>query len=277
MLFVCPKCREKLNICRSGSAKCPAGHSYDRSRDGYYNLLLSSKGGIHGDNAEMIAARAAFLSAGYYEPLARALSELACEYVQDAAVLLDAGCGEGYYTEYVSQGFDNLLREGKRKEPLDVYGFDISKSAAKRAAKRMRGATVAVASSYNIPMSDGSAELLLNTFSPMATEEVARVLRAGGIFLMAIPAEEHLFELKREIYDTPYKNEPADTNIPGFGLVAKKELRFTLRLDCAEAVRSLFAMTPYAYRTSSEGRARVCALEHLDCTAHFIILVYKKL
>jgi 23S rRNA (guanine745-N1)-methyltransferase len=57
MIFVCPKCKEKLNICDTGAAVCPNRHSYDRAKEGYYNLLLSRGGGTHGDNAEMVEAR----------------------------------------------------------------------------------------------------------------------------------------------------------------------------------------------------------------------------
>ena len=36
-------------------------------------------------------------------------------------------------------------------------------------------------------------------------------------------------------------------------------------------------MTPYAYRTRPSDRAKVFALETLECTADFRIFVYKKL
>lgn len=279
MLFVCPKCREKLNISAGGAARCNAGHSYDRSREGYYNLLLSNTGGTHGDNAEMIAARAKFLSEGYYEPLAKALCRLALQYAASAEVMLDAGCGEGYYTELIAEGYEKKRAEDmKSSDSLPaVYAFDISRAAVKRAAKRCKEARLAVASSYNMPIDDGAVDLLVNTFSPMATEESLRVLRRGGVFLMAIPAEEHLFELKKEIYDKPYKNEVANTDIPGFSLIHTEELRFEISLDSQSAVESLFKMTPYAYRTSLRGIEKMLSLDSLKCTAHFITLVYKKL
>ena len=66
MIFVCPKCMQKLNIV-DGGAVCAEGHRYDRSKYGYYNLLLASSGGTHGDNAEMVAARREFLSRGYFD------------------------------------------------------------------------------------------------------------------------------------------------------------------------------------------------------------------
>ena len=269
-MFICPKCRGKLNISESGAAVCEMRHSFDRSREGYYNLLLGSGGGQHGDNAEMINARREFLSRGYYQPLAERIAELASEFMKEPCALLDAGCGEGYYTEMLVNAYS-----AERVTP-DLYAFDISKSAVKRAVKRIPEGFFAVASSYAIPMPDSSVDLLLNTFSPLALNESARVLKQGGIFIMAIPAEDHLFELKAKIYDNPYKNEVADTSLCGFTLLLAEPVRFSMHFAEPEDIRSLFMMTPYAYRTGASGRARVAELEKLDCTADFLILVYKK-
>ena len=104
MRFVCPKCYGKLNIKEGGTAVCDAGHSYDRSRFGYYNLLLTSTGGVHGDNREMIESRRAFLDTGAYSRLADKLSELSVQYMTSGGLLLDIGCGEGYYTEKIMTG-----------------------------------------------------------------------------------------------------------------------------------------------------------------------------
>ena len=268
-MFVCPKCREKLNIKENGVAVCERGHSFDRSREGYYNLFLGAGGGTHGDNAEMIAARRAFLSRGYYQPLADKIACLAAEHMPSPDALLDAGCGEGYYTERLMRAYSD-----KGKSPC-LYAFDISKAAVKRAVKRCAG-SFAVASSYGMPLADSSVDLILNTFSPLALDEVKRVLKPCGVFIMAIPAEEHLFELKAKIYDEPYKNRPEETELSGFSLLAAETLRYRMELSSPEDIRSLFMMTPYAYRTGARGRERVQALERLDCTADFLILIYKK-
>ena len=94
---------------------------------------------------------------------------------------------------------------------------------------------------------------------------------------MAIPGEMHLFDLKSVIYDTPYKNEVADTHLEGFELVMDEPLTYKFRLDSTEKIQSLFMMTPYAYRTRPSDRAKVEALETLECTADFRVFVYKKL
>ena len=127
-----------------------------------------------------------------------------------------------------------------------------------------------------MPVSDGEFDTVINTFSPLALEETRRVLKRGGAFIMAIPGEMHLYELKALIYDTPYKNTVEDTELSGFELVLDAPLTYDIYLGNAENVRNLFMMTPYAYRTNSLGRERVLAAESLKCTADFRIFVYRK-
>lgn len=274
MLFVCPICKEKLNN-DTGRVFCPRGHSFDKSRGGYYNLLVG-RGGSHGDNAEMVRARREFLSYGYYEPLRRALAEEVCSVAgsfvarEAAPLVVDAGCGEGYYTEAVYDRLSSLC------EKPALFAFDISKDAAKMTARRVRGAEVSVSSAYGMPLEDGACSVLYNVFSPLATDEVYRVLKSGGSFIMAIAGEEHLFSLKEKIYDTPYKNTVGDKRIAGFTLASEREIRYEFTLDSGEKIQNLFAMTPYAYRTSALGRERVSKLTRLALGAHFLILHYKK-
>ena len=270
MKFICPKCAENL-IVQNGSAICKNGHSYDRARGGYYNLLLTSRGGVHGDNKEMVLARRAFLSAGYYAPLARYLSFLVTEYLPRGGSVLDAGAGEGYYTDFIERAIYD--RDGES----DVSAFDISKDAVREISKKNPRISLAVAGSYHMPVADGSFDCVINTFSPMALEETRRVLKTGGHFIMAIPGEMHLFGLKEAIYETPDKNVVADTALEGFELIEDEPLEYKIGLDSPEAIRSLFMMTPYAYRTRPQDREKVLSLDSLETKVDFRVFVYRKL
>ncbi len=270
MLFLCPKCKKELNI-EERNCRCSNGHSYDRAKEGYFNFLLGRSGGVHGDNMKMVEARRSFLGKGYYFPLARRLSELILLYTDKGGAVLDAGSGEGYYTDIVEKAVF------ERDNDSFLSGFDISKDAVKRAAKVNPRVTFAVASSYDMPVGDGCVDTLYNVFSPLAIDESRRVLKPGGKFIMVIPDEEHLFELKEAIYDTPYKNKVENTEISGFKLLSKENLRYKMELDSPDAVRSLFMMTPYAYRTSPENISKIEKLSSLSCRAEFILLVYEKL
>lgn len=270
MRFVCPKCYGKLNIKDNGAAVCSAGHSYDRSRFGYHNLLLTSVGGTHGDNREMIEARRDFLDTGAYLPLADRLSSLVAEHMTVGGVLLDIGCGEGYYTERIMGA---LSTHGIS---ADVIGFDISKDAARFSARRCPGACIAVASAYKMPIADGSVDLAVNVFSPLAIEETERVVRRGGKFIMVIPDRRHLFGLKSALYKTPYENEVADTTLDGFSLIATERVAYTLTLTDKKSINSLFMMTPYAYRTPHSARESLAKLDTLTTEVEFIIFVYER-
>ena len=270
MLFVCPKCAAQLST-GEGRAVCPLGHSYDRARGGYYNLLLGSSGHTHGDNKEMVLARRAFLGAGHYLPLAERIAALVLENSDTGDKILDVGLGEGYYTDIIERAI--FMRDGESS----VSGFDISKDAVRVAGGKNKRLSLAVASAYRMPVPDGEVDLAVNMFSPLALAETRRVLRYGGVFIMAIPDRLHLFGLKSAIYDSPYENEVQDTALDGFELIHDESLSYTLNLTEKEDIRSLFMMTPYAYRTGARERERLFSLDALTTEVAFRIFAYKKL
>ena len=102
MHYICPVCGNALEK-REKQYICANSHSFDIARQGYVNLLRTnrSKDKRHGDDKRMVAARTAFLDAGYYAPLRDAIAAAATEYTSGDAGVLDAGCGEGYYTAHV--------------------------------------------------------------------------------------------------------------------------------------------------------------------------------
>lgn len=269
MHYICPKCKGALTE-QIGRAVCQNGHSFDRARQGYYNLLLGNGGGVHGDNRDMVEARRNFLNDGFYSPLADRVSKLVLENTPTLGRVLDAGCGEGYYTSVVEQALFN--RDGE----TNVLAFDISRDAVRYALRRCARLNCAVATSYDMPIADSSIDMVVNVFSPLALDEVRRVLKVGGHFIMVYPAEEHLFSLKAAIYETPYKNKHEDTFVQGFSLDHIETLEYEISLDTNEDIKNLFMMTPYAYRTSEKGRERLSLLESLSTKASFIIALYTK-
>ena len=270
MDFVCPKCKGEL-VLDVNTKKCKNNHCYDKAKAGYYNLLLGAGGGTHGDNAEMIEARRIFLSGGYYEPLADKLADVVLGVTEKNGCVLDAGCGEGYYTDKVERAL--FERDGQS----NLLAFDISRDAVKYVAKRNRKVSLAVATAYDMPLADSSVDTVYNVFSPLAKDEVRRVLKSGGHFIMVYPGPEHLYGLKSLIYKTPYKNVPEETVIDGFRLTSHTTLSYSINLDTPEAVKSLFMMTPYAYRTPKEDKERVLSLSGVTTEIEFIIDVYEKI
>ena len=65
--ILCPTCGAALTL-GARQWSCPKGHSFDVARQGYVNLLpVTQKRSLHpGDTREQVAARRAFLEAGFY-------------------------------------------------------------------------------------------------------------------------------------------------------------------------------------------------------------------
>ena len=169
---ICPVCGAALEP--QGTAwRCAQGHCFDVARQGYVNLLtVTQKHSRHpGDTREMVAARRAFLDAGWYAPIAKTLTDLVRRFCPEAASVLDAGCGEGYY----------LSQLGWVPER---WGIDISRDAVRYAAARDRGAHWLTATAAHLPFSDGGFDCVLSMFALTAGAEFFRVLRPGGIFLI---------------------------------------------------------------------------------------------
>jgi 23S rRNA (guanine745-N1)-methyltransferase len=268
-IYICPKCKAPLALAER-TAKCAAGHSYDRAKEGYFNLLLTNIGGTHGDNKEMIEARRTFLDAGYYAPLSDALNALILRILPKGGRVLDGGAGEGYYTARLAEVLSAEERES------EIYSFDISKDAVRRLAKRRADLHPAVAGVYDMPVASESVDVMLNLFAPFAGAEFLRVLKKDGYLCMAVPEREHLFGLKEKVYENPYYNEVSEEIPEGFSLVESIEIKEVIRITDPLHIRALFAMTPYAYRTGKEGREAVLALDSLETPIHFRLFLYRK-
>ena len=272
-LFRCPLCAAPLR--REGNAlRCPSRHSFDLAREGYAHLLPANRkhSKLPGDDREMVAARSAFLEKGYYLPRRDALERQAVTCTADcpSPVVVDSGCGEGWYTAGI---FQTLVQAGRT--PV-LAGVDISKFALRRAARRLPEGEFAVASSYHLPLADACADLLLNIFSPLAAEEFARVLRPGGHFVYVVPSARHLWQMKQVLYDVPYENPVKVEEYPGFRYLEAVPVRSSIRLEDPADIMALFQMTPYAWKTPKEGVQRLRERTVLETEIGFDLHLYRR-
>ena len=267
--FTCPVCKKLLK--NSGkSLKCADGHCFDISRKGTVNLLLSSKAN-HGDDKRMVAARKAFLDKGYYEPLRKAIREVAAKYATDGCTVLDCGCGECSYTADISKYLRSL------EINADIVGIDVSKEAINTGASRHADIALAVASVFDIPLADNSCDIVLSLFAPFSGDEYRRLLKPGGLYITAFPLEKHLIELKQAVYEKPYLNTTAPLGVEGFELAESTECRFKADLSSTEDIISLFEMTPYCYKSSQTDRAKLDRLGSLTVSVEFGIAAYRRI
>ena len=271
-VFRCPLCRTKL-LKNERALKCEHGHSFDISAEGYVHLLPANKmnSKVPGDSKEMAASRSAFLDKGYYEPLLLELERTVLELSEnEETAMLDCGCGEGYYTSNIAKELKNRFPKAK------IAGFDISRPSVRRAAKRTKEVDFAVASVFDIPVSDKSFDILLNVFSPLSIDEYKRVLKDGGYYVYVVPAARHLWQLKAAIYDTPYENREEDIPYEGFEHVETRKVRYETLIKTKEDIFALFQMTPYYWKTSAKGAEKLSAYESLLTEVAFDIHIYKK-
>ena len=249
MMLTCPICTAALSAVDNGVV-CPAGHRFDRARQGYLNLLpVQHKNSRDpGDNQAMVEARRDFLNAGHYAPVAKRLAELAAE--RAPARWLDIGCGEGYYTAQIAAALPDA----------DGYALDISREAVKRACRRDPNITWLIASMARVPLPDDSCQFLASVFSPLDWHEAKRLLSTGGGLMRVGPTSEHLMELRERLYDEvrEYVDDKHLMQVPAdMRLQHSETLRFTLSLVDAQARANLLAMTPHGWRASAERRANV--------------------
>jgi 23S rRNA (guanine745-N1)-methyltransferase len=177
----CPVCGQPLTP-REAAVRCPDGHSFDLARQGYLHLTAGPVAHT-GDTAEMVAARAAFLTAGHYDFISRALIEAA---PAEAGLVVDVGAGTGHHLAAVLDGCPGMVG----------LAVDVSKPALRRAAKAHTRAGAVLADAWRgLPVVDGVAGVLLNVFAPRNGPEFARVLAPDGVLVVVTPTAAHLGEL----------------------------------------------------------------------------------
>jgi len=171
---------------------CERGHSFDIARSGYCNLLQpqDSRSKNPGDSRESVLARRRFLEAGHGDFLLRALAEEMGKLTLSAnSVVLDVGCGEGYFLGSLA---------GERR--MEAHGVDLSVPAIDLAARRWPAVAWWVVNADRfLPFADGSIDLALSIAGRRPASELKRVLKTGGNLLVAIPGEDDLIELREAV------------------------------------------------------------------------------
>ena len=234
-LLRCPLCRGAL--ARSGgSLVCDKRHCFDVARQGHVNLVPAQRESFY--RRELFESRAAVFAAGVFAPVVDAIGETIDRLVQaERPVLVDAGCGEGFYTRRVLEG-----------TPMTRIGFDLCKEAVRLAARGGRDASFFVGDLANIPLGDGCADVLLDVFTPANYAQFARVLRPGGLLVKLAPRAGYLAELREAARGLLRRGEHDGAPVEQYAqkhmaLLDRREITYTLPVDAALAA-DLARMTP---------------------------------
>ena len=243
------------------------------------NLISAGGARARGDARAQLRARRRFLERGHYAGLARAVAAAALARRTSAGGIAigDFGCGEGYYAEAVLRAAGGTV--------VEVVALDASKDACELAARRLgSGASVAVADcARDVPVMDGSLDVVLSVFAPRSPSELARVLRPGGRVVVARANEDHMVEL-RDVRGEGVvvlgverdKGERVDAVMreAGFTVESEIEIRETMSLSEDDVVDLIF-MGPSGHHASSEDAVRRAAAgASRSVTSSFVVSVY---
>jgi 23S rRNA (guanine745-N1)-methyltransferase len=285
-LLICPVCQEQLAQV-DNTLKCPQAHSFDIAREGYVNLLLAGRKRpkILGDTRDMLWARRDFLSQGFYDPLSDVINEQVCAHLanQDTndtpalTCIVDVGCGEGYYLGRLKHYLDHRLEHNN----LCYFGIDISKEAARLAAKQHKNMRFVVADvNRKLLFSDNTVHVLTNIFAPRNVVEFDRVIAQDGLLLIVIPGPRHMASLSKmnllPLSIEPDKQKHITEQFAGaFTQTGEHTITYEINLD-NKALIDLIQMTPNYWHSSSETWDNVKAIESVQTEVNFIILEFGK-
>lgn len=224
-----------MHIFQDKSLVCSQRHCFDIAKQGYVNF-------IHAKNtaypAELFKHRRKIFADGFYQPLVNLIDDVLIEWCGHVnPLILDAGCGEGYYSKSI---LPNSL--------CTKLAFDISKEAIQLASKNCDAAVWMVAALDNIPIKSNSTDVILDILTPANYAEFNRVLKRDGIIIKVIPCTNYLIELRSlaasQLTNKEYHNtEVAEYFESQVRLLKKSRLSYRLPINIDQAI-SFAKMTP---------------------------------
>jgi 23S rRNA (guanine745-N1)-methyltransferase len=295
--LVCPLCRGRL--ARAGAAlRCAAGHAFDVAREGYVNLLVTSRRlpRLVGDSKEMLLARRRFLEREHYRPLSDAISAIAARHLDEAArcsdshgappvppapaasgalCVVDLGCGDGYYLGRLS-GHAGIHRGAR----VFYVGLDVARDAARLAARRYRDVDFAVADvRAGLPCADASVHLLLNVFAPRNPPEFGRIAAPEGLLLVVIPTPDHLAQVRAAVPLLRIHEDKQRHVLESFDRLFDCTGRTTIAYEVdltADELVDLVQMSPSARHLSAADIEAIQRLQRLRTTIGFDLLAFRR-
>lgn len=242
-----------------GGLACARGHAFDRARRGFVNLLQPQdrRSRQPGDSRAAALARRRLCEAGLEAPLHERLLSALAELGLAVPAVLDVGCGEGSALAWLAA-----------RRPLVAHGLDLSVAAVDLAARLLPAGTWVVGNAdRGLPFASASFDLALSLLARRPAGELARVLRPGGLLLVAVPGPDDLAELRAAVQGEAGARERLGSvalELAGrFELARRERLSWRATLE-RPRLEDLLASSYRGARTSE--RERFAAVERLEVT-----------
>ena len=245
---------------------CPRGHSFDRARSGYVNLLQpqDKRSKTPGDAKATAQARRRTLERG----LGNALRDAVVAQIMNGGSnsrVLDVGCGEGFYLRSLAE------QAGER------WGVDLSAPSLELAAARdPAGHYIAANADRHLPFVEHAFQFVLSLTGPKAADEFARVLQPDGRLLIAVAGSVDLCELRELMLGRATPLEHAASARARFErrfkLEKEQPIRHRVHLD-TDGLADLLATTYRGARHRE--KARLEGVSALEVTVSHVLLVFR--
>lgn len=257
----CPRCAAAFSLTPQ-SLVCQNGHCYDLSRKGYVNLAPSHDQTAEKYGAELFDSRRTVFENGFYAPVAQAVAAMLPPV--DSFLLLDVGCGEGYYARLLAGEFAQA----------QILGLDLSRDAVTAAARIPSRAHWMVADLKRLPVADHCADVVLDVLTPADYAAFRRVLRPDGLLIKVVPGTDYLQEVRSAV--SPWLKNGAEydnTRVldhlrANADVLAETEIRITTPLT-PELSRAFLRMTPMTFSVPEEA-LRTLALDEITIHMHVL-------
>ncbi len=259
----CPRCLAPFSLSQT-SLICENHHCYDLSRRGYVNLAPGHDQAQEKYSATLFDSRRTVFDGGFYEPVMEAV---ASRLKDEGQLILDVGCGEGWYARRLSERFPSLR----------MIGLDLSRDAITAAAQTPGAAHYLVADLKHLPFADHSADVIVDVLTPADYAEFRRVLKPGGLLIKVIPGAEYLSQVRHAVaphlrsgdsYDNARVLEHLKQNAE---IIHETEIRQTSPLT-ADQSAAFLRMTPMTFSVPEEV---LRALSVSEITIHMHVFVCK--
>lgn len=240
-VFKCPLCKANMVTVDKNSVKCVNKHCFDISKKGYVNLLNSNTKTIY--DKELFESRHEIYNSNVYDYLIEEIKSIIKNYTLNkySNYILDAGCGEGYF-------LNKLSEDEEINNRCKLIGIDIAKEGISIATRGENEIIWCISDLANLPLQDSKFNIILNILSPANYKEFARVLSNGGIVVKIVPESNYLKEIRtsiqKDIKNSDYNNKNIiDVFKKHLDLIYDNRINYKTNINVLN-LRNLVKMTP---------------------------------